>query len=206
MYFLLLLLAADLAYIVLHLLLRLTPLLDNPLLALTRDRGYPEFYQYVKVFWIILLLVMTGVTTRTAGYAAWVLLFVYLLLDDALQLHENLGVQLAASFGFVPLVGLRTQDLGELAVSAVSGTLLLGLISGSYLRGADPFRQASRRLLLLVLVVVFFGVFVDMLHMMLNTGPTMDLVFEVIEDGGELVAMSVVAWYVFLLTIRNARS
>jgi len=89
--FLLLLLVADCAFIVLHFLL-LTPFLTTPLLSLGRDNGYPEIYQYVKELWIVVLLLSILTKTRVAGYSVWALLFLYLLMDDALQIHEHMVV------------------------------------------------------------------------------------------------------------------
>lgn len=82
--FLLLLLVADFAFIFLHFLLEMTPILNRPLYSLEKDRGYPEFYQYVKELWIIVLLLSVCVRTRAVGYIAWIMLFGYLLCDDAL--------------------------------------------------------------------------------------------------------------------------
>ena len=115
--FLVLLLAADFAFIFLHLLL-LTPAASSPFLSLKRDHGYPEIYQYVKELWVVLLLAWIMMRSRTIGYAAWVLMFAYLLLDDALGIHEKLGHKLGALLGLPSLLEIRPADFGELAVSA----------------------------------------------------------------------------------------
>lgn len=201
--FLLLLLVADFAFIFLHFLLQMTPILNNPLYSLERDRGYPEFYQYVKELWIIVLLLSICVRTRAVGYIAWVMLFGYLLCDDALQVHEKSGNYIAARLYFVPLLGLRAQDFGELAVSAMSGALLLTLLAWFYVRGSGTFKRSTKHLLLLLLTVAFFGIFVDMLHAALKMGRKVDLLLGVVEDGGEMIAMSFVVWYVFLLNVRE---
>jgi hypothetical protein len=201
--FLLLLLVADLAFIFLHFLLLMT-ILNDPLYGLERDRGYPEFYQYVKEFWIIVLLLSICVRTGAVGYIAWVMLFGYLLCDDALQVHERFGRYIATRLYFVPLLGLRARDFGELAVSAMSGALLLTLLAWFYVRGSDTFKQSTKHLLLLLLTVAFFGIFVDMLHVALKVmGRKVNLLLGVVEDGGEMIAMSFVVWYVFLLNARE---
>lgn len=202
--FLLLLLVADFAFIFLHFLLQMTPILNNPLYSLERDRGYPEFYQYVKELWIIVLLLSTCVRTRAVGYIAWAMVFGYLLCDDALQVHERLGSYIAARLYFVPLLGLRAIDFGELAVSAMSGASLLTLLAWFFMRGSDTFKQSTNKdLLLLMLTIAFFGIFVDMLHEALKVGRKIHLWLEVVEDGSEMIAMSFVVWYVFLLNVRE---
>jgi len=200
--FLLLLLVADFAFIFLHFLLLMT-IVNDPLYSLERDRGYPEFYQYVKELWIIVLLLSICVRTGAVGYIAWVMLFGYLLCDDALEVHETLGEYIATRLYFVPLLRLRARDFGELAVSAMSGALLLTLLAWAYVRGSDTFKQSTKHLLLLLLALAFFGIFVDMLHVALRMGRQVRLLFGVVEDGGEMIAMSFIVWYVFLLNARE---
>lgn len=201
--FLLILLVADCAFIFVHLLGQMTPIMNDPLYSLEKDRGYAEFFQYVKGLWIVVLLLSVCARTRAAGYIAWIMLFGYMLCDDALQVHEGRGKDIAASLGFAPLLGLRAQDLGELFVSAMAGALFFPVLAWSYGRGSDAFKQATKHLLLLLFVVAFFGIVVDMLHVALATGRTADLLLGTVEDGGEMLAMSFVTWYVFLLNVRE---
>jgi hypothetical protein len=195
--FLLLLVVADFVFIFLHFMLRMTPVLDNGLFSLARDGGYPELYQYIKELWIVVLLLSIYLRTRVGGYLAWSLLFGYLLFDDALQIHERLGGYLAAELQFSPFLILRAEDIGELAVSALAGGVLLTLIAWFYGRGPTPLKRSTRHLLLLVLILVFFGVVVDMMPSAFTA------MRGVVEDGGEMIAMSCIAWYVFLLNIRR---
>jgi len=195
--FLLLLVVADCGFIFLHILL-ITGVLDSPLLSLGHDRGYSEIFQYIKEFWIIALLLIVLTKTRTTGYGVWALLFLYLLLDDALQLHETFGVYLANRIDLNSIVGLRIQDFGELAISATAAALLLMSLILPYLRGAPAFRQTTKHLLLLILSLAFFGVFVDMLHVMFRSW-NIAAFLEVVEEGGEMLVVSVIVWYVYVL-------
>lgn len=197
--FLLLLLIADFAFIFLHFLLQMMPSVNNDLYSLEKDRGYAEFYMYVKELWIIALLLLVYIKTRTFGYIAWAILFGYLLWDDALQVHERLGKYIAEALDFTPLLGLRARDFGELAVSAMAGALLWSLLMWVYMRSLDAFRRSTRHLLIFLLLMAFFGIVVDMLHVALNVGPEARVLLGVVEDGGEMVVMSFIAWYVFLL-------
>jgi len=199
--FLLLLLVADCAFIFLHFLL-LTPLSYTPLLSLERDHGYPEFYQYIKELWIVVLLLSILIKTRAVGYSVWALLFLYLLFDDALQFHETFGVSIATRLEFTPFLGLQAWDFGELAVSAMVAALLLTSLILFYVRSQSTFKQATRHLLLLLLALAFFGIFVDMLHSALKMEWEVNYLLGVVEEGGEMVVMSFIAWYVFSLNVR----
>jgi hypothetical protein len=201
--FLLILLVADCVFIFLHFLLVFTPLLNTKLFFLARDHGYPEIYQYVKELWIVVLLLSILIKTRALGYSVWALLFLYLLFDDALEIHETFGGYIATRPEFTPFLGLRAQDFGELAVSAVAAASLLAPLILFYIRGLDPFRQVTRHLLLFLLALAFFGVFVDMLHIPSKIGWNVVYLLVAVEDGGEMVVMSFIAWYVYLLNVRD---
>ena len=198
-----LLLSADAVFIALHSMNELIPFLDNRLLSLEEEQGYGDVFQYVKWFWIVLLLVYVSIRRRSLLYVSWALVFAYLLCDDALSIHQTVGLRLASVFGLTPRFGLRPQDFGELAVTAAAGTILLGLVAWAYWRGSQAFRSTSRDLLLLVLALVFFGVIVDMVHAAIRFGSTGYAIMGTIEDGGEMVVTSLMVWYAFLLSVRD---
>jgi len=205
--FLILLLCADLAFIALHTIEFIAPSLNNPLLSLERDHGFPEVYQYIKWFWIIVLLVFISTTRRSINYSAWGLFFTYLLLDDALEIHERVGILIAENLTLTPPLGLRLQDLGELAVAGTAGVVLLLLVLLAYLYGSQAFKKMSLDMLLLILALAFFGVIVDMVHVIahlsIQIGWKVSAVLAVIEDGGEMFVASLILWYVFLLCMRD---
>ena len=201
--FLALLVSADLGFIVLHILWDTTSLLNTSLFSLSKDNGYPENYQYIKIFWIVILILSIFVKTREIGYFSWAMLFTYLLFDDAMRIHEQVGSMIASNMNFTPFLGLRLQDFGELIVTAISMVLLLGLVCFFYLRGSLMFKKITRDLLRLLLVLAFFGIFVDMLHIAVQLGETVSFLLEILEDGGEMIAISLVVWYVFLLNVRK---
>ena len=208
--FLMLLLCADLAFIALHTIEVLTTFLNNPLLSLERDLGFAEVYQYIKWFWVIILLIFISITTKSINYSAWVIFFTYLLLDDALEIHEGIGELIAGHLTLTPPLGLRLQDLGELAVTGTAGVVLLFLVLLAYLYGSKAFKKMSLDLLLLIFALAFFGVIVDMVHVItylsVQIGWKVSAVLAVIEDGGEMFVASLILWYIFLLSMRDENS
>jgi hypothetical protein len=196
-------LSADFAFIVLHIIYKTTTLLGSPFFSVKRDLGYSEFFQYMKFLWIIILLVYIIKTTGSWSYLSWVAVFLYFLVDDAFQVHEKIGQTLADKYDFIPPFNLRLQDLGELAVYAIAGVLLmLGLI-WAYTRGSRNFKGISIDILLLVSILVFFGVVVDMAEITSSLGIFVKETLGLIDDGGEMIVTSFMLWYVFRLTIRN---
>jgi hypothetical protein len=206
--FLGLLIAGDLLLIGLHLLYIYSRYFSDigfssSAFSVTRDGGLGETYQYLKMFWIVLLL--TGVSVRTGrlSYVSWALLFLYLLLDDSLQLHERLGSMVASRMGYAPAFHLRAQDFGELTVVGSVGLFFACVLALTWWRGDQEFRRVSRGLALLFGVVVLFGVGVDMLHSMADS-PALTAALALLEDGGEMVAMSFVCWYAYRVFLRQS--
>lgn len=205
-----LLLSVDCAFIVIHVATRIernlldaTLQLNYDLLSIATDGGYPELYQYVKYFWVILLTLYLARVARAPHYAAWTVLFAYFLCDDALSIHERVGAVIGKGLSFVPPLNLRVQDVGELAVTVMVGGLLLPLLLWSYRSGSDEFKKIAQDLLLLVLAFVFFGVVVDVAHQSIQLGWVVEFIMGIIEDGGEMVVLSLIVWFLFLLSVHK---
>jgi hypothetical protein len=192
-----LLLAADCAFFLLHVLNGWSAS-PNDLLWIGTDGGYAEIFQYIKEGSIAVMLLAIAWRTRAGIYAAWALLFAYLLCDDALRIHERVGEGVVIYWGFVPTLGLSAGVWGELAISVTAGTVLVATIACCYYRSGKEGRAVSRHLFVLLALLAFFGVGVDMVHVAIKTlvqikGLTM------LEDGGEMAAMSLIVSYVALL-------
>jgi hypothetical protein len=199
--FLLLLLGGDLAYFALHVVNRLMHW--SPLLDIETDRGYGEFYQYMKYAWILAMLGYAMVRWATRQYLAWIVLFTYLLLDDSMSFHEMGGWYFAQHVQVVPILGLRVQDFGELAVTAVAGAAVLIPLAWAWRSGDQLFRRISEDLALVTALLLFFGIVVDMAHSAIHLGRLVNFLLGMVEDGGEMLAASVIAWYVYLITVRR---
>lgn len=199
----LLLLGADLCFILIHTINSLTPIWNNPLLNIEKDAGYSEIYQYLKYFWACLLFLVIASKTRTVPPTAWAFVFLVLLADDALGLHEHIGALIASNLHFTPPWGLRTQDIGEVIYALIAALVLCIPLGLAYLKGSSRFRRSSHHLLQLVLLLACFGVLVDLLHMLAQSGWRLQFVLAVMEDGGEMVAVSALLTYTATLCLRK---
>ncbi|NJP10442.1 MAG: hypothetical protein HC866_13990 [Leptolyngbyaceae cyanobacterium RU_5_1] len=115
-----------------------------------------------------------------------------------MQIHERIGGYIAANLSFMPILGLRLQDFGELAVSASAGIILLLSLILAYANGSEMFRKISQDFALLLCGLIFFGVVVDVIHVAINLGGKVNFVLGVIEDAGEMLSVSLILWYAFL--------
>jgi hypothetical protein len=188
---LLLLLAADALFVALHLAHVTTSVFQDPRFSLEVDRGFAEVYQYLKEYWIALLLILVARRRRAPVLLVWALLFGYLLWDDAFMIHERLGAALARELGLSGALSLGSQDVEEALVALAMGALALAALALTYVRSDGFSRRASRRLLRLLALLALFGVAVDVLHEMLTPG-FWHAAAGTIEDGGELVVMSLI--------------
>jgi hypothetical protein len=174
--------------------------LANPLFDIEIDNGYAENYQHLKFACIILSLCYLCVKNKTWLLLPWALLFTYFLLDDALQLHEGLGYMIAKGSGMTPLFGLRTQDMGEMIVMLSAGLIILPSLLIAYYFSRPTLKTIFHHLALILSFLIFFGVGIDMVHIMFRDYPVISQFLGLVEDGGEMLAVSIFGWYVFSLT------
>lgn len=200
--FLYLFLATDIVFIIIHILYLNIDLISNVYFSIEQDRGYAEVFQYIKMYWIAILLGLLALKNRSTLYLAWSLLFLYLLLDDALGVHEKLGAIVSDGLGLLPAFNLRSVDFGELIVSGGIGFFFLVVISIAYRYGDRFSRETSRHLLTLLFALALFGIVLDMLHIALPF-PSWEDFLGLLEDGGEMVVMSIISWLVFSVSERS---
>ena len=189
-------LATDFAFIILHIIHVSTDWISSDYFSIERERGYAELFQYIKEYWIALILVILAVKWRSILCLIWSLLFFYLLLDDSLEVHEKLGELISNQLAFSPAFNLRAKDLGELLVSAGVGLFFLIAIAIAYRFGDRISREISRSLIVMLFTLALFGIVGDLLHMAFYESflkPFLGL----LEDGGEMIVISVMAWFVF---------
>lgn len=199
-----LLLCGDFVYIAIHI---ANALLHHiPLYSIEFDHSYSEFYGYMKLLWVCLLLIYIQTKQTTWHYTVWILMFTYLLIDDSIQIHEVMGYRIAKALEFMPSIGLRAYDFGELIVSLTAGAILSVPLVAAYTKGSAAFRKVSHDLALFVCLLGGFGVAVDMLHSVFGFNRVTKFLFGIIEDGGEMLTVSFLLWYVFLMAIRQGDS
>jgi hypothetical protein len=195
-----LLILADATFLLLHILYVYTTWLPTSYFSLSRDRGYAEFFQYTKELWIAALFLLLGVRQRKALYLVFSVIFFYLMLDDSLALHENLGAHLAERLLFQPAYGLRAVDYGELLVYALFGGAFFFTILITFALSDPTARMVGRTVLFLLVLFSGFSVVLDMLEIMTKI-PWVSEIFKILEESGEMVVMSLITWYVFRLDL-----
>ena len=195
-----LLLMADLGFALVHVVYKFN-YISHPHFSIDRDGSYAEVYQYLKEFWIVCLLLLIAVREKAVIYLAWAFIFLYMLADDSMRIHEMVGGILTRSYQLQPVFGLRAQDIGELLITGLVAAVLFSFLFLAYYFASPTARRVTHYLLLLVAGIAFFGIVVDMLHVALPWGKSL---FALIEDGGEMAIMSLVVGYCFSLLYRHS--
>ncbi|NJR52327.1 MAG: hypothetical protein HC780_24890 [Leptolyngbyaceae cyanobacterium CSU_1_3] len=191
-------LATDLSLMLINTICLYTDQTSNSALLLETDGGYAEVFQYIKEFWNVLLLVFLATKTRLLVYLSWSLLFLYLLIDDSVQIHERFGALVSKRFEGLSMLGLRANDFGEILISVAAGFLLLTLIAISYRFGDRLSRKVSKCLIIMLCMLAACGLVLDVLHVAVQV-PVLTSFIGLLEDGGEMLVMSVITCFLFSL-------
>lgn len=161
---------------------------------LERDGGYSEIFQYVKCTLAVLLLLMMLVRWHALTYLGWSFGFLYMVVDDSLRLHETFGRQVGPwleSVGVMPAIGELGPEAfaGPLLVAAAGSLTLLLVVVGYRNRATRPL---TRRLAVAAFGLFFCAVVLDAAHSAVGSqlGRATNFVLGTLEDGGELLAMS----------------
>ncbi|MCW8091218.1 hypothetical protein [Alteromonas sp. ASW11-130] len=198
--FLVLMLIGDGILISVHVLNKLD-IVNNTKLLLTTDGGYGEMYQYFKEGMIAGIFLFAALKTRSLMFFAWGALFIFLLIDDAGQLHETTGEILATSFEFKSVFNMQPRDVAQPLAVALLVSPLFTLLAFAYFHATAKEKKVSHWMILLVAGVGFFGVIVDVIHAAIPWGFG---IVALIEESGEMTVMSAILAFVYHTHFKNS--
>ncbi len=87
----------------------------------------------------------------------------------------------------------------------LAGFIVIPFMAVSYYKGSWEFRKISVDITLLVGILLFFGIVVDAIHSMLSEVVYISGILALIEDGGEMVAVSIILWCFYFLFMHPNR-
>ncbi|TBN18638.1 hypothetical protein [Hyunsoonleella pacifica] len=167
----------------------------------------PEFFQYLKYLGIICFALYLLSVKKNQLYFTFILLFLFLLIDDVTQLHQIVGRY------FVEWINLKMTFKRK--VYPVFGQiiyLLITLIIFSIVFITQfKFTSANNKKLLLSIfkflgVFLFFGVFLDLIHTITSDYVFISKILTIIEEGGEMLSLSLIVWLFYLLTFKPEKT
>jgi hypothetical protein len=206
------LLALDAALMVLHVAYHLSwrggqwSAFHHEFLSLDRDHGLAELCQYAKTAVAAGLLAHFSVRFGQPVYGVCSAVLAFVLLDDSLELHEQSGRYLAAALDLPAHIGpLRSVDLMEPALWFVAGAILLVLLILAARRSSPHHVGVCVLLLPPFVALAVCGGLGDILHAgghRIVAGSALALTL--LEDGGELLSISVICALVVWIGRRPA--
>lgn len=197
------LIGGDLLFMVLHWLHVHTGLLTSELWSIGQDRGFGEMFQYLKYVAIMLALARLFRRDRLPVLLLWIGVFGFLLLDDSMRIHERFGLGMMAWAHIPDFGGLRGRDFGELIYAAMGAVVLTPVLVLTYRRSSPMARAISADLLLLLIMLLVFAVGGDTIHRLLSN-TMFETMAGLIEDGGEMLVLSLTCFYVQTLRDRSS--
>jgi hypothetical protein len=166
-------------------------LLTHDRLSLGFEWGYAEIFNYLQTLALVGFLAAIASRTHQALYLSWAAVFLLVAIDEALAIHQQFGSLMAAVMPLPPSFGLRPASLSETAAWLGGAMGLVALVAFGVRRAAPAHREIGWYFAWLFGLLVVFGVGVDLLHSLLRgTFFGISLVLEVVEEGGEMVSIS----------------
>lgn len=193
------LLCTDLALVAADLLHR-GGLLEDPRFLVTRERGFAEMVQYAKAGLAAGLLAIAAIRRTSPAATVWSVLLAVVALDDAFTWHERAGMPIAQWLQLPDVGSMRGNHIGELLFFAAIGAAAFAAIAVTWRVGHAFDRRLTLGLcgsvgLLALCAVVLDGFSALTRHSAI--GP----VIAVAEDGGEMLALSLVLFTVWVLAL-----
>ncbi|TBN42632.1 hypothetical protein EYE42_04205 [Paracoccus subflavus] len=170
-------------------------------LRIDRDWGIGETTNYVK--WLFLIGIALALNSRRKQpvFLGIALLGLLALLDDSLQLHEYFGDVIAPSlFPELPL------GIGEIMFMAMEGIIIVLAFAYGWKHSSPSARSQMVPLLLLFGGMIFCGVVIDFLHTYTPGATRLEDLMAILEDGGEMIFLSLMVGYAAGLPSRQPRT
>lgn len=170
----------------------------------TFEGSYAEMLGHAQLLLAAVLLMMLWRRQRSPVYAAWAALLLTVVADDFLAIHETVGGWLVRVLDLPDIVGLRPQDLGELAVWAVLGVALLLLLAVAHVRSPAADRRITWVLGRLLVLLAVFAVALDMVAVIVERLVPVGVTeaATILETTGELMVMSAILVCVHGITLQ----
>ena len=171
---------------------------------LTVEGALPERYMQGLSLMTAILFVLAALDWRSRMTVFLAALYGFVWFDDTASYHERFGALLIDTLGLEPAFGLRALDFGELIAWALAGSMLGLAALWAVLRIRPGDVGIGVLVGLTFFALVAFAIAIDMLHIVVPLSLQGEV--GVLEDGGEIVAISLTAGLAVALTRTQHRN
>ena len=165
---------------------------DRPF-RVDKDRSLSEYFEYACLLMSSALIFHLSIRRKIYQIMPMALVILYLFLDDYMRIHEYMGDILVPAH----------DNAGQALFTMLVGGATLALAATGCMLSQRFVRVQIIAVLLPILLLGVFGSIVDAFHeFMIRFVPASDNVIGFVEDGGELVSISIL----LLTCVRLART
>lgn len=202
---LILLLVADLVLIVLDIRNFYHPFANPGLYDIETNNSYAEDFQNLKWIMMMMALVLIAMVRQEKKYFTWLLVFLFLFLEDVFRIHQSLGLFFYNVFGMT--TGQRGGKIMELFAAAFLGFIFMAPVLEAYKKGDALFRKHSKMIFILLALFLFCAVVIDQAHRLavVQYNWKYNVAFGLLEDGGELITESILTGYLISVALRQKK-
>ena len=189
-------LLTDVAFIVVHLLHCFhSKLGEASSLLLDTGYGYPENFQFLK-YTIILILLGTFIAKKNwFSFIPLLFLFILLFLDDVFQWHRLFGNAIYQFFHVEGIWRFSGTNVGSMLYAFILGVFCFLLIIFGVQKSSERLKGYYRVIFFMLSALFLFGFGVDVLNQAISYYYGKICLFTVIEEGGEMIVLSLLVWY-----------
>lgn len=165
--------------------------------------GYPELFQYVKYIVIQLFLGNLLIVKKKYTLIPFLPLFFVLLIDDMYQLHSKAGWLVVHLLNLKSVMGIKALIFGQLTFISLAGIVFLSFSFLFYRKSSESIKRIFVDIFMLLAVFLFFGIAIDIVNQQFEQVYVVSSVLTVIEEGGEMIALSLLVWYFCFLVLES---
>jgi hypothetical protein len=161
-------------------------------IGLSSDRSLAEIINYGFAFLSSVLFFIAFLEIGSLALLMSSIFMGFVWFDDSMSYHEMAGNWLVRKFDLGSFPGLRPQDTGEVLAWAAAALPLLAIFLLAFVRRRAGDWGIVGHFLAGLIGLIFCGIVVDLVHVAVPL--RFNLVFELVEDGGEMLAITYIAW------------
>lgn len=171
---------------------------SKDLYRVTFDHSYGEFFQYQLLLGCCIIIVL--LSYYRLKYIFLFPLFLLLLLDDYLLLHENYSKILFKNFELnfsivANIIGIRVNDIFEISWHFITLTMFIFSLSILLFKKEEILLVLLKKYIFAVFLLIFFALFVDIvgvpiLDYLNRPKHFINTAIYFIEEGGEMITCS----------------
>lgn len=162
-------------------------------LGLSKDRSAAEIINYGIAFLAAILFLLSYFQTRAPILLFMALFMGFVWIDDSIGYHERVGRLLVSSLELPAFARFRPQDTGEVLAWGIAAIPLFGFLVFGCLRRKTGDMALLGLFMTGVAVLVVCGVLAGLLN--IAAGKQFDLILDIVEDGGEMLAITYMAMF-----------